>query len=121
MVSYASPPAVEPPEADTAIALFRIAQEALRNAALHGHAKHASVSLERAGAVLIMSIVDDGVGFDVHAARSRGGLGLMSIEERARLARGQALVHSRPGRTKVEVFVPLEARDAYTPPENIAC
>jgi signal transduction histidine kinase len=121
MVSYASVPGVQPQDAGTATALFRIAQEALRNAALHGHAQHAWVSLEPGDDVLIMSIVDDGVGFDVQEARSHGGLGLLSIEERARLARGQALVSSRPGRTTVRVLVPLESRDAYTPPKNIAC
>lgn len=120
-VTFSAPPAVEPSDAETATALFRIAQEALRNAALHGHARHARVTIDRAGDVLIMSIVDDGVGFDVHHARSRGGLGLLSIDERARLARGQALVSSRPGRTIIEVFVPLETRDAYTTTKNIAC
>jgi signal transduction histidine kinase len=120
-VTFSAPPSLEPTGAETATALFRIAQEALRNAALHGHAQHAKVAIERAGDVLIMSIVDDGIGFDVHHARSGGGLGLLSIEERARLARGQALISSRPGRTAVEVFVPLDARDAYTTPTNIAC
>lgn len=120
-VTYTAPPGLEPSNPETATTLFRIAQEALRNAALHGHAQHVKVALERAGDVLIMTVADDGVGFNVRYARNRGGLGLLSIEERARLARGQAMVSSRPGRTAIEVFVPLEATDAYTPPKNIAC
>ncbi|MGH9221566.1 MAG: ABC transporter substrate binding protein [Vicinamibacterales bacterium] len=121
-VELFSQPDVEPSDKKTSLALFRIAQEAIRNATQHGRARRATLSLERDGMVLVMAIVDDGGGFDVSAARGGGGLGLLSIEEHARLARGQALVHSRPGRTAVEVFVPLENRDAYhTSSEDIAC
>ena len=120
-VKLIAQPAAEPSDKRTGIALFRIVEEALRNAALHGHARNVTVSLEREGTVLVMTVVDDGKGFDVGAARRTAGLGLLSIEEHARLARGQALVHSRPGRTVVEVFVPFEITDAHTPTEDIAC
>lgn len=121
-VQLSAQPDAEPPDKKTSLALFRIAQEAIRNAAQHGRAKRATISLERDGMVLVMAIVDDGRGFDVSAARGAGGLGLLSIEEHARLVRGQALVHSRLGRTAVEVFVPLESRDAHhTSTEDIAC
>lgn len=120
-VKLVAQPAAEPSDKRTGLALFRIAEEAVRNAAVHGHAPHVTVSLEREGTVLVMTIVDDGKGFDVGAARRTAGLGLLSIEEHARLARGQALVHSRAGRTVVEVFVPLEITDANTTTENIAC
>lgn len=120
-VKLIAQPAAEPSDKRTGLALFRIVEEALRNAAVHGHARQVTVSLEREGTVLVMTIVDDGKGFDVGAARRTAGLGLLSIEEHARLARGQALVHSRPGRTVVEVFVPLEIPDAHTPTEDIAC
>ena len=120
-VELSAQPDAEPPDKKTSLALFRIAQEAIRNAAQHGRARRATISLERDGMVLVMAIVDDGKGFDVSAARRTGGLGLLSIEEHAHLVRGQALMHSRPGRTAIEVFVPLESRDAHTSSKDIAC
>ena len=120
-VELQAQPDAEPSDKKTSLALFRIAQEAIRNAALHGRARRATISLERDGMVLVMAIVDDGEGFDVSAARRTGGLGLLSIEEHAHLARGQALMHSRPGRSAIEVFVPLESRDAHTSSNDIAC
>ena len=121
-VELSAQPDAEPSDKKTSLALFRIAQEAIRNAAQHGRARRATISLERDGMVLVMAILDDGKGFDVSAARGAEGLGLLSIEEHAHLARGQALMHSRPGRTAIEVFVPLESRDAHhTSSEDIAC
>ena len=82
---------VEPAGGQVALSLFRIAQEALRNTAIHGHARHAKLSLARDHTDLTLSVTDDGKGFDPMAARERGGLGLVSIEERARLNRGSGL------------------------------
>ena len=99
---------VEPASHDVALSLFRIAQEALRNAAQHGKASQVSVSIGRAENDVWMAIADDGVGFDVAAARQNGGLGLVSIEERARLAQGRATIRSSPrDGTTVTVRVPL--------------
>jgi len=56
------------------------------------------VSVSRVGADLTLAIADDGVGFDVEGVRhNRDGLGLISIEERARQVKGQATIHSQPG------------------------
>jgi signal transduction histidine kinase len=124
VVKLNAQPDAEPSDKKTSLALFRIAEEALRNAAVHGSARHVTVSLqrgERDGPVLVMTVVDDGKGFDVAAARRGAGLGLLSIEEHARLVRGQALVRSQPGRTVVEAIVPFEIPDADTPTEDIAC
>ena len=86
---------VEPASPGTVLSLFRIAQEAIRNAAKHGHARRVNVSLVRTGPELELSVADDGSGFDVHGARETGGLGLLSIEERARLVGGQVAIRSR--------------------------
>ena len=100
---------VEPVPPLVALSLFRISQEALRNAARHARAPHATVSLSRDPLGLTLSITDDGEGFDVDGVRQNGGLGLVSIEERARLVRGSATVHSHPGvGTIVVVRVPME-------------
>jgi signal transduction histidine kinase len=67
------------------VCLFRIAQESLRNAVVHGDAKRLQVSLARSGEHIELTVTDDGCGFDVEAVRrTSSGLGLVSMEERAR-------------------------------------
>jgi len=97
---------------ETAVALFRIAQEALRNAARHGRASHAELALTRHDDALVLRITDDGSGFDVSAETTARGLGLVSMEERIRLLDGEFHIESSPGRgTSVEARVPWRARD----------
>ena len=70
---------------DVVVSLFRIAQESLRNAVVHGDAKRLEVSLARSGEHIELAVTDDGCGFDVEAVRrTSSGLGLVSMEERAR-------------------------------------
>ena len=79
--------AIEP---DSALCLFRAAQEGLRNVAKHAGAQHVDVRLGRENGRLTLTIADDGRGFDAtDVRRAGGGLGLLSIEERARLLAGQ--------------------------------
>jgi len=83
---------------DVALCLFRIAQEAVRNAVSHGEARRLQVSVSRCGAHVELSVVDDGKGFDVESVRRDGrGLGLVSLEERAHAAGGEVLITSKPG------------------------
>ena len=104
---------VEPVGPDIVLSLFRIAQEAIRNAITHGHAHQVAVSLVRADRALELSVADDGGGFDVDGIRETGGLGLVSIEERARLAGGQVTICSQPGEgTIIAVRAPIDAEDA---------
>jgi signal transduction histidine kinase len=75
---------------DTAVSLFRIAQESLRNAIVHGGARRLAVSLTRSGDEVQLTVTDDGRGFDLEAVRrSASGLGLVSIEERAHAVSGE--------------------------------
>jgi signal transduction histidine kinase len=93
---------------DVALCLYRVAQEALRNAGRHAKAKRVWVSVERTGTGLALIIRDDGRGFDLSEARSQGGLGLMSLDERVRLAGGRLTIDTEPQRgTKIRVLVPL--------------
>ena len=70
---------------DVEVCLFRIAQESLRNAVAHGGAEQLAVSLTRSGEHIELTVTDNGRGFDVDAVRhAGGGLGLVSMEERAR-------------------------------------
>jgi PAS domain S-box-containing protein len=93
---------------DIATALYRIAQEALRNAFKHARGAPVRVSLEETGRELRLKIEDAGPGFDLNSVRGKGGLGLLSMQERARLAGGSLLLRTRPGDgTLVIVRVPL--------------
>lgn len=85
----------EPPEA-VAIALFRIAQEALGNIESHALAQRARLALVRVGQGLVLEVEDDGRGFDAEAVlRSpRTGLGLTHMRERVESLGGLFLLSS---------------------------
>jgi len=92
----------------TAIQLYRIVQEALNNAARHGHAQRVEVRLGLLPEQLTIAISDDGTGFD--PARLDGhGLGLTSMRERARQLGGRLDITGRGprGGTEVRVAVPV--------------
>jgi PAS domain S-box-containing protein len=76
--------------------LFRIAQEAVLNAARHADAQSISLRLEVTGADLELLVVDDGKGFDPLEV-ARGGTGLRIMRFRAQLVGGYLAVESRPG------------------------
>lgn len=92
-----------------ATCLYRIAQEGLNNVAKHAGATGFEVELKRDEQVAILSIIDDGVGFDpLERKTDRGTLGLVSMKERAYLVHGGLEVESQPGRgTSVRARVPL--------------
>jgi signal transduction histidine kinase len=93
---------------DVALCLFRIGQEALRNGIVHGHARQLAVSVARSGGHIELTVTDDGRGFDLDAvSRSGGGLGLVSMEERAHALGGNVDIVSRVGAgTTIRVRVP---------------
>jgi signal transduction histidine kinase len=78
--------------------VFRIAQEALQNALKHADAEHLALRLDASDGRLVLTVSDDGVGFDPAepAVRSRR-LGLTSMEERARALGGSLRVDSSHG------------------------
>jgi PAS domain S-box-containing protein len=97
---------------DTALCLYRIAQEALHNVVKHSGGTAAGVELTMEDSELCLSITDDGVGFDPEGMRANGSLGLVSMRERARFVRGQFSLESRTGKgSKIEVRVPVAAAD----------
>jgi len=104
-------------DADTALCLYRVAQEALSNVIKHAHARTAIVELKRTTGDVALEITDDGIGFVV-ADGGATGLGLRSMEERVRLSRGTIRVDSRPGHgTTLLVRMPLSpAHAAITRP-----
>jgi len=95
---------------DVALCLFRVAQEALRNIGKHAGARDVQFVLARHESDLVLMIEDAGTGFNTEDARGRGGLGLISMEERARLVNGEFSIRSVPGKgTEIEVHVPLKS------------
>ena len=92
---------------DTALCLYRITQEALRNVVNHAHATRADVRLRRIDDRADLTIVDDGRGFDI-ATRHGQGLGLVSIDERVRLAGGSVSMVTEANKgTRVHVQIPV--------------
>ena len=89
---------------------FRIAQEALRNGIAHGGARRLSVSLAGSGEHLDLIVTDDGAGFDLTSVhRGGGGLGLVTMNERARVVGATVDIVSQPARgTTVRVRGPAE-------------
>ena len=97
--------------AEGELALYRILQKALENVEKHARARHVTVCL-RQRAFVQLTINDDGIGFDPdhHAARrkGKGGLGLLSMRERATYVGGDFKIKSvRGAGTKIEVLIPL--------------
>jgi len=92
---------------EAAVALFRIAQEALNNAAKHSSARRIRVLLEEKDGELMLSAIDDGCGFDP-AQAPRGRWGMTTMRERAQAAGGRLAVDSDLGKgTTVRATVPL--------------
>ena len=95
-------------DTETAHCLYRIAQEALHNVVKHADARQANVRLRRVDGGVELTISDDGKGFDIAATRKAGnGLGLLSINERVRLAGGTlSVVTEWEKGTQIRVRVP---------------
>ncbi len=92
---------------DTAVCLFRVVQEGLRNIAKHAKVKEANVSLTGAEDRIILTIQDAGVGFGVTQPAARPALGLTSMKERMHLIRGEFMIESTPGKgTTITVVAP---------------
>ena len=96
---------------DVEIVLYRIVQEALQNAYKYARNAPVFVSLKHHEQQLVLTVRDEGPGFDPHEVVRRAGRsnwGLMSMRERAELIGAQFVVASRPGQgTEVTVKLPM--------------
>jgi two-component system NarL family sensor kinase len=89
-------------------ALYRMTQEILANVAEHAAAEIVNVVLSRTDDLLLLSIADDGVGFDVASELRHGGLGLVGLIEQAEALGGALAIESAPGAgTTITARVPL--------------
>jgi len=100
------------PDLEVKVLLYRAAQEALSNVARHARATRVEAALETRDDCAILTIRDDGVGFDV-AGLLRGpasvasGIGLRSIREQAAALGGRSEIQSGPAGTTLVVSVPF--------------
>jgi PAS domain S-box-containing protein len=95
-----------------ALCLYRIVQEALRNVIKHSGAESARVEFKGSPDELTLRISDDGMGFDPESARTRRGLGLLSMRERLRLVNGTiSFGRSEPAGTRIDVRIPFPDSD----------
>lgn len=97
---------------DVETVCFRVVQECLTNIARHAQAQQVRVELRRSESNLELTVIDDGVGFDVLAARERAthgsSLGLLGMQERVLFLGGQLEIESVPSRgTQTRVRFPL--------------
>ena len=100
--------AAMPPAVDAAVSLcvYRIVQEALHNVARHSQARGARVSVSGDDGEIVLQISDSGVGFDPNYV-PQGGLGLVSMRERAADLNGRLTIDAAPGRgTQISVRIP---------------
>lgn len=108
-VSCSLPDEIPVLTADAATALYRITQEALRNSIKHAPGAPVHVTLGTQDNSVQLTIRDDGPGFELTKVRLAGGLGILNMNERARLVKGALLLDSRPGDgTVITVRVPAE-------------
>jgi PAS domain S-box-containing protein len=97
---------------EAALCVFRVAQEAFRNAARHAGARSMKLSLRSLDDGLQLAVQDDGCGFEPALQRERPSLGLASMRERVHLVGGELEIESAPGHgTTVLAWVPLKGNE----------
>jgi signal transduction histidine kinase len=88
---------------------YRIVQEALTNLVKHAQASKVKITLDLSADQLVLSVIDDGVGFTPYAKKEVEGFGLIGIRERVTAVGGTLQIFSQPGRgTQIMVEIPLD-------------
>jgi PAS domain S-box-containing protein len=96
---------------DIGLCLFRVLQEALRNAVKHSRVTKFRVTVKDLPCCIELRVQDSGVGFDPQSAINSHGLGLISMSERLKLVDGQLFIESKPqGGTTLYARVPVALR-----------
>jgi signal transduction histidine kinase len=100
---------------DSETTVFRIVQESLTNVARHAGATEVTVTLDSTGEACLVTVQDDGVGFNP-ARVCKTSLGLLGMRERVWMVGGDIEIDSAPGKgTTVVVRVPLDKRSGQSP------
>jgi signal transduction histidine kinase len=100
------------PALEVKVLIYRAAQEALSNLIRHSQATSIDLTLDPIGGSLVLTIQDNGIGFDARRqftapASVASGIGLRSIREQAASVGGKLVVESSPVGTRLEVFAPF--------------
>ena len=100
---------------ETEIYFYRIIQEALNNIIKHSKAGAVTINITKAVMFVTIDIEDDGAGFDIEKLKSAGaqklGFGLLNLDERIRLVKGNYKFSSEPQKgTKLHVTVPVKTK-----------
>jgi len=115
LVPSEAPDSLDSLPGEIAVNLYRIAQESLWNVAKHAQARKVWLTVSQGNGELFLAVEDDGTGFDPGPVKGKGSLGLVSMEERARLVNGRFSIQSQQGKgTRVEVRVPVPQRTSST-------
>jgi PAS domain S-box-containing protein len=95
---------------EVSLCLFRVLQEALHNAVKHAGVRNFIVELHGSSQDIQLEVIDRGSGFDAEAAMKNHGLGLISMQERLNLVKGEMSIQSQPGSgTRVCARIPLSS------------
>ena len=105
-------PDLPEPDLEAKILFYRALQESLSNIARHSQASSVEVLLQQRAGRLVMTVRDNGIGFDAPAlfaspANLSAGIGLRAIREQAAAMGGEFNVRSAPDGTTLEVSIPL--------------
>jgi two-component system sensor histidine kinase UhpB len=99
---------------------YRIVQEKLNNILKHSGANNAYIRLYTSASHIMLTLTDDGAGFDTNATAA--GIGLRNITNRAAVYNGTTRIVSEPGKgCMLEVSIPYKIREkiiSYSPNEN---
>jgi signal transduction histidine kinase len=94
---------------ETEINIFRMIQECINNILKHSGASEADVSVLKSTNEVSINIKDNGMGFDILTARSKRGLGLMSLYERAKMSDATVEIDSRHGKgTFINITITIQ-------------
>jgi signal transduction histidine kinase len=98
---------------DAEINIYRIVQESLGNIIKHSAASEAVIKIKKTETEVVISIKDDGRGFDTENVKpSGGGLGLVGLRERTNIIGGKIFINSSVGNgTEIRVILPLKSLD----------
>jgi signal transduction histidine kinase len=100
---------------EAAAQMYHVAREALTNAIRHAQATTVTVTLDHVEHELLISVQDDGKGFDLRAQLSAQTIGLEEMFARTRLLGGELNIHTTPGQgTTVQLRAPVTARGGQT-------
>ena len=112
-VDLRTPPTETRLPAAIEVLLYRVTQEALTNVTKHAQARHVEVELAVRDGEAVLTIADDGVGFDVERFRrtpALGGVGLLGMRERVTYYQGRIDIRSQPpAGVRITLVIPIDA------------